>query len=479
MLVSPASVVLSAPTVEDLGHDEVIARASRVAATVRAMGPRAREAAGAVLQRLVWHRSQPLGSRVDVTELCPEYFVAAGLASRSTAHRVWQALRPVLGWVEVGYHTVRALGVEVRRLRDGIHRHGRFVALGSDVRAAASGAVGLLGLPERPDRFGPAHDVRAAGRRALCPWHDDRHPSLTLDRDGTCRCFACGARGRWERTGDSVQVRRLETGGVRVPSARGNTPGNRTPPGTSVDVRGHHRTPPDADPRPAVPRGRYVLRSVSPGGVTQSSRSGEDLIGLLVRIDRYHASRVARIPVASCLPESTIPDRYVSLQRQTPTAWRLHRYGTRSVLAPASFRPVGGSRWVLLDYDDAADAPVDTTGDPRWWGSRLGPQVEAAARRALPGEATGRVLVQRSGLSGVHVLVELAADVDPDRLRVAWERLVAEVSPVVHHWFPGSVADPRALGVNRSIRAPGLRRTKPRDGSRPFVVRVAYASGLR
>ena len=109
----------------------------------------------------------------------------------------------------------------------------------------------------------------------------------------------------------------------------------------------------------------------------------------------------------------------------------------------------------------------------------MGPRVEAAVRRALPGEATGRVLVQRSGLSGVHVLVELAEDTDANRIRVVWERLVAEVSPVVHEWFPGAVADPRAIGSNRSIRAPGLRRTKARDGSRPFVVRVAYASRPR
>ncbi len=38
----------------------------------------------------------------------------------------------------------------------------------------------------------------AVGRhgKALCPWHDDRRPSLSFDpRTGRCKCFACGAGG--------------------------------------------------------------------------------------------------------------------------------------------------------------------------------------------------------------------------------------------------------------------------------------------
>lgn len=32
--------------------------------------------------------------------------------------------------------------------------------------------------------------------KALCPWHDDRRPSLSFDpRTGRCKCFACGAGG--------------------------------------------------------------------------------------------------------------------------------------------------------------------------------------------------------------------------------------------------------------------------------------------
>ncbi len=32
--------------------------------------------------------------------------------------------------------------------------------------------------------------------KALCPWHSDRHPSLSFDkRTGRCKCFACGAGG--------------------------------------------------------------------------------------------------------------------------------------------------------------------------------------------------------------------------------------------------------------------------------------------
>lgn len=32
--------------------------------------------------------------------------------------------------------------------------------------------------------------------KALCPWHSDRHPSLSFDRrSGRCHCFSCGMGG--------------------------------------------------------------------------------------------------------------------------------------------------------------------------------------------------------------------------------------------------------------------------------------------
>lgn len=38
--------------------------------------------------------------------------------------------------------------------------------------------------------------LRVERRKALCPFHDDRHPSLTFSaRTNTYRCFACGAQG--------------------------------------------------------------------------------------------------------------------------------------------------------------------------------------------------------------------------------------------------------------------------------------------
>ena len=43
------------------------------------------------------------------------------------------------------------------------------------------------------ERYGLAVDRHG---KALCPWHEDRHPSLSFDRrTGRCRCFACGAGG--------------------------------------------------------------------------------------------------------------------------------------------------------------------------------------------------------------------------------------------------------------------------------------------
>ena len=56
-----------------------------------------------------------------------------------------------------------------------------FVAIRSSVSAKqAAEAYGL-----RFDR---------TGRRASCPWHDDRHPSLSFKGQG-CKCFACNAGG--------------------------------------------------------------------------------------------------------------------------------------------------------------------------------------------------------------------------------------------------------------------------------------------
>ena len=34
------------------------------------------------------------------------------------------------------------------------------------------------------------------GRRALCPYHDDKHPSLHFSKKkGIFKCFVCGAKG--------------------------------------------------------------------------------------------------------------------------------------------------------------------------------------------------------------------------------------------------------------------------------------------
>ena len=36
-----------------------------------------------------------------------------------------------------------------------------------------------------------AYGLRFRGKRAQCPWHDDRHPDLAFYEDGTCYCHAC------------------------------------------------------------------------------------------------------------------------------------------------------------------------------------------------------------------------------------------------------------------------------------------------
>jgi len=49
---------------------------------------------------------------------------------------------------------------------------------------------------------------RGEWRSALCPFHDDRRPSLRVNiRTGAFRCFSCGAKG-----GDIVAFHRLKYG---------------------------------------------------------------------------------------------------------------------------------------------------------------------------------------------------------------------------------------------------------------------------
>lgn len=44
----------------------------------------------------------------------------------------------------------------------------------------------------------PSDYVSARGTAALCPFHNEKTPSLVLWKNGTFRCFSCGAKGRWE-----------------------------------------------------------------------------------------------------------------------------------------------------------------------------------------------------------------------------------------------------------------------------------------
>jgi len=74
-------------------------------------------------------------------------------------------------------------------------------------------------LPSPPDYFeciGLRLIGKGAWRSALCPFHDDRQPSLRVQfAQGAFRCMACGAHG-----GDVLAFHRLRTGLGFVSAAR-------------------------------------------------------------------------------------------------------------------------------------------------------------------------------------------------------------------------------------------------------------------
>lgn len=76
---------------------------------------------------------------------------------------------------------------------------------------SSRGHLDKSGLPSPPDyfeRIGLRLIGKGAWRSALCPFHDDRHPSLRVQfAQGAFRCMACGAHG-----GDVLAFHRLRTG---------------------------------------------------------------------------------------------------------------------------------------------------------------------------------------------------------------------------------------------------------------------------
>lgn len=453
------------------GGSDVVAAVERVMSAVRRLGPQATEAAGAILERVAWHRRQRIGSRLDLTEMCPSYIATKGIPL-STARRAWDAIRGALGWFELDYHRAVDVGAQPRGLPAGKRRHGRFLALDAATTEAARRAASALGATGPASGLGPPIPI-ADGRRVLCPWHDDHRPSLVLAPDGSARCWACGGAGRWERGRAGTTIRRRQD---RPTEDR---------PSTRFPHRGHTggvAPVPDLGPRQEPYAGRTVFthRSVSSRGARTRVSDHGDLLDVLVSTDRHHRSRVHLLPAGEEHRHAAIPDRYVSLDRQRVVAWEAVERGGRSFRVPSATESVG-TRWLMLDLDDATDWPSDPTGDPRWWGRDLGPRVEAAVVGALGSAASGRVVVQRTSIRGLHVLVELAEE-HPSPAWAAplpawWRALADAVVPVVAEAFPGVVADPRAVGRNRSVRKPGLRRLKERHGGIPFVVRVAYATG--
>lgn len=463
-----------------LVSDDVLAeQAGLLARRFGELPERLREAAGRIVERISWHRRQPMGRGVVCVELCPAYFLTTGEIAETTARRAWDVVRGWIGWSELSRRAAEALGVRPRELAPG-QVHGRFLALdeaavelarGIASRAGIERAGGLLSDEEHAvSRPSPSRTVR-------CPWHEDRRPSLWLSPSGTARCFGCGACGRWSPGGEGrVLVRRWLT---EAPSAVSGSSGSSEK--TGIYAGGGTSRAREGRERGAGPAGVTLRADVGSGEGRLAPIAAKDPLDAIRRADRVAEREAGALPSAYGIGGGSPPDRLVRLERYTPGAWSRAGRGYR----PSSWRSDGLTRFVLLDFDGAEDGPVDSLGAPSGWGPELGGAVELAVCRALPGEVTGRIAVVRTGPSGLQVLVELAdawracAWAPGGWLREAWAELVAAVGPVVRELFPGAEADARATGPGRCARLPGVRRTKARDGGKLWTARLAYATELR
>jgi hypothetical protein len=367
-------------------------------------------------------------------------------------------------------------------------------------------AGGILGPPTRVEK------PTARSRTICCPWHDDRNPSLWLHPDGFAHCYGCRANGKWKAAGetavevskwltetpkttgrlsteDTEELRReIDSGVSTVPVySGGENPDGSIKRGAAL---GSGPLPSPLAPVCSAARdlsrlpfpsaaGSHVARTIAGSLVNTSALSGS-LFPILRRLDALAAASAGALPAVLGMGGGSIPERLLSLERHRVSEWR--PIGERGWM-PGGWRSDGTTRYLHFDFDGALDAPIDSLGDPGWWGSEMGLRVEAAVIAVLPKDSSGRVAILRSGPTGLQIVVELvcgwrqAAWNPKGFLRIAWRALAVALTPIVREWFPGVLPDTRSTGT--TMRAPGLRRTKERDGSNLWIARLAYVSPER
>lgn len=451
---------------------------------LRALGPRLRSAVSRLVERICWHRRQPAGRGVAIVELCPAYFLTTGEIAHTTAYRAWDLVRGWFGWTELGRRQVEGLGIPTRPLAPG-QVHGRFLALAEGSVQAARALAEAAGIERAGGELSDEERLverSGASRTVRCPWHQDGRPSLWLSPSGTARCYGCGACGRWRPgPGSAVLLRRWLTAPPEARTARdleadlglrsaSEADGSISRAGEGARGRGRAPSGPTT--------GTLLRRDVEGGSGTSAPLAGRTPFEALTRADRAASRAASEAPPGLGVGGGSPPDRYLGLERYTVGAWARTGRGYR----PSSWRSDGLTRYLLVDLDGAVDAPIDSLGEPSGWGPDLGGRVELAVAQALPGEVTGRVAIVRTGPSGLQVLVELADAWHAEAwgpggwLRQAWAAVSAAVSEATAETFPGAAPDPRATGPGRSMRLPGLRRAKARDGGVLWTARLAYVS---
>lgn len=415
---------------------------SRLSRFVASLTPAVRDAAAELVSRLATHVRRPLGRGAWCTELCPAYLAATGVA-HATAARAWDAVRRIVGWVELRVDDARRLLGGLRRLRSG-ERWGRHVVLTDDAVSQLRAAALDLGRPSEPAGAVPV--AVAWSRRGdgwtCCPWHAERRPSLHLLASGAAHCFGCDRTGRWLRVGAGVVVAPAIAPGQQVRD------GGHTRRAEGPDPAATRPRPATPESTPSEPVARLTIRN---GRATTTRSRLTDLLDVVERWDRTADGRLARYGVA---------DEYAATGPSVVTSWTQ----VRAAWIPSG-RATTAARWIAVDLDGPDGLRMLRTG----WAGR----VIRASVGATPG-ATGAGFVVRTSGGCLQVAVEVVRPVPVRALPpVASATGIAAEAAARAEGF-----DVRADGayLGRLVRLPGWRIAK--DGS-PFRVHVAGSTPRR
>lgn len=428
------------------------------------------DSTGRAARVLVWslaQKEQRVGGERFYREMCRSYLrkVAVGLSDYAT-RRAWAAVGSILGWTEVDWRGAKSAGAKLRQIAFKTARWGKHLLLpeaalqGVRWALAHADVEGLLaGLFKKPTDAGdwkkvngktprapsPASGTRGKTTAVICPFHDDRHPSLILfanygGESGGGWCAACGVRVA-ARFAGGIEVRATTPSGFRL-----------------------HR-----DPRPVQPQYRTRRagqiepgrREAVTGGVLGDGLQGSRLRGTLYEVLRRAERRAdwpseqrkawaasAYVALGRATDRQALPDRLYAVSDMVACAWSpLPNGGQR----PTSWKAVAQRR-IVFDFDDFDDIQGD--------------YAEAMMRvlRRDPWLAGPAAVVQTSW-EGIQVVADLAdPEGDPeaffaDEEVIGWYQSLAQRLMRAAHrsGCKGGKVDLSAAAAGRWARRPGWR----------------------